>query len=169
VKTELLLNLQLILGTALLILLGVFTFVLINRIRQRRTQLVSSESSPPAFPYPSERAAEQGAGLAVQMQVEADALIPAEHARWLNSFFLPDPVCAHGRRQALAALPTDRHQPGSGCGPAGLRAASGRGPPGSNAVRRPARVLPQPAVSKQSRPDELAGDAGRSSRRAPGR
>ncbi|HPS32807.1 MAG TPA: hypothetical protein PKW57_04840 [Anaerolineaceae bacterium] len=90
-KTELLLNLQLILGTALLILLGVFTFVLINRIRQRRTQLVSSESSPPAFPYPSKRAAEPGAGLAVQMQVEADALIPAEHARWLNSFFLPDP------------------------------------------------------------------------------
>jgi len=90
VKAELLLNLQLILGTSLLILLGVFTFLLINRIRQRREQLTSGESGQPAFPYPYRRDAEPDAGLFNQPQTEADALITSAYAHWLENFLLPD-------------------------------------------------------------------------------
>ncbi len=89
-KAELLLNLQLILGTGLLILLGVFTFLLINRIRQRREQLTGGESGQPAFPYPYRRDAEPDAGLFNQTQTEADALITSAYAHWLENFLLPD-------------------------------------------------------------------------------
>ena len=89
-KTELALNLQLILGTALLILLGIISFVLINRVRQRRMQFSSSESSQPAFPYPFRRAAEAGVGLSTQTQAEADVLIASAYAQWLENFLLPD-------------------------------------------------------------------------------
>jgi len=90
VKAELLLNPQLILGTGLLILLGVLTFLLINRIRQRREQLTGGESGQPAFPYPYRRDAEPDAGLFNQTQTEADALITSAYAHWLENFLLPD-------------------------------------------------------------------------------
>ena len=89
-KAELLLNPQLILGTGLLILLGVLTFLLINRIRQRREQLTGGESGQPAFPYPYRRDAEPDAGLFNQTQTEADALITSAYAHWLENFLLPD-------------------------------------------------------------------------------
>lgn len=89
-KTELLLNLQLILGTGLLILLGVFTFVLINRIRQRRAQINSVESSESSFPFPQRLGAALEGEMLSQAQAKREELISAAYAHWLESFFLPD-------------------------------------------------------------------------------
>ena len=89
-KTELLLNLQLILGTSLLILLGVFTFVLINRIRQRRAQITNLKSSEPSFPFPQRLGAALEGEMLSQAQAKREELISAAYAHWLESFFLPD-------------------------------------------------------------------------------
>ena len=89
-KTELLLNLQLILGTGLLILLGVFTFVLINRIRQRRAQITNLKSSEPSFPFPQRLGAALEGEMLSQTQAKREELISAAYTHWLESFFLPD-------------------------------------------------------------------------------
>jgi len=90
VKSELLLNLQLILGTGLLILLGVFTFVLINRIRQRRAQIINLKSSEPSFPFPQRLGAALEGEMLSQARAKREELISAAYAHWLESFFLPD-------------------------------------------------------------------------------
>jgi hypothetical protein len=139
VKTELLLNLQLILGTGLLILLGVFTFVLINRIRQRRAQIINLKSSEPSFPFPQRLGAALEGEMLSQARAKREELISAAYAHWLESFFLPDAEPGRafvrtGVAKTLAALPADYHQPRSGSRDANLCAAGRRGPPGADPI-----------------------------------
>lgn len=89
-KTELLLNLRLILGTGLLVLLGVFTFVLINRIRQRRADVGNLESSEPNFPFPQRLGATSRDAILSQAQTVREGLISSAYAHWLETFLLPD-------------------------------------------------------------------------------
>jgi len=90
VKTDLILDLRLILGTGLIILLGVFSLVLISRIRQRREQMNSVENAAPTYPYPHKAVSEFAAGGLPQARDERSALIDQTYAQWLESFLLPD-------------------------------------------------------------------------------
>ena len=89
-KTDLILDLRLILGTGLIILLGVFSLVLISRIRQRREQMNSVENAAPTYPYPHKAVSEFAAGGLPQARDERSALIDQTYAQWLESFLLPD-------------------------------------------------------------------------------
>jgi len=90
VQSELLLNLQLAMGTALLVVLGVFTFFLIERVRKRRAQADCVEESEPAFPFPKRRDSEENCFHLPQSPKEMDAAIQAAYSLWLESFLLPD-------------------------------------------------------------------------------
>lgn len=104
-KTDLVFDLQLILGAGLLILLGVFSLVLISRIRQRRKQMNSIENAAPTYPYPYKAVSEYAAGGLPQTRDERGALIDQTYAQWLESFLLPDAEAG----RAFVRTGIDRH------------------------------------------------------------
>ena len=105
-KTDLILDLRLILGTGLLILLGVFSLVLISRIRQRREQMNSVENAAPTYPYPYKAVSEYAAGGLPQTRDERGALIDQAYAQWLGNFLLPDAEAG----RAFVRTGIDRHR-----------------------------------------------------------
>ncbi|HOE34402.1 MAG: hypothetical protein GX415_02995 [Chloroflexi bacterium] len=89
-KSELLLNVQLIAGTALLLLLAALVFLLIEKVRKRRALAGSVQTCAPAFPFPQSSHPAPAGGHFFPPQEALDATLRDAYSHWLEAFLLPD-------------------------------------------------------------------------------